>query len=115
MGKQIPVQDPRAISQATFANELQASASGCTVYGVSGFNSKVNSQYIQIHDASATPIDTAVPKYNIKVPADSNFAIDFGLVGMPFRNGVYLCNSSTPQTKTIGLADCQFFMLQTLP
>ena len=115
MGKQIPIQPPRVVSQAALANSVQASASGCLVFGLSGYNSKASAQFIQLHDASTTPADTAVPVFNMTVPSLSNFSVDFGLAGMPFVNGVYVCNSSTAPTKTIGSADCQFFVLETLP
>jgi len=115
MGISIPFQPANNATQAALANQLQASASGCTVWGVAGYNSKASAQFIQLHDSATTPADTAVPAFNLTVPASSNFSIDFGVYGMTFKNGVYICNSSTAPTKTIGAADCQFFVRESLP
>ncbi len=38
----------------------------------------------------------------------SNFALDFGLYGLPFSTGIALCNSSLGLTKAIGAVDCFF-------
>lgn len=100
---------PRNATQAALANSIQASAVPSIVYGLAGYNSKASAQFIQIHDSATAPADTAVPAINITVAATSNFSIDFGFYGMNFVNGVYVCNSSTAATKTIGAADCQFF------
>lgn len=109
MGASITTVAPKSVSQATYAAGLQVSAASAVLYGLAGYNSSVAAQFIQIHDSATTPADTAVPKFNISVPAMSNYSIDFGLRGMNFVNGIYVCNSSTPQTKTIGAADTQFF------
>jgi len=113
MGLNIPNQPPRNAASAALATQLQAATQGCVVWGVAGYNSKATAQFIQLHDIASTPADTAVPVFNITVPATSNFSIDFGMYGMQFVNGVYVCNSSTAPTKTIGSADCQFFVRES--
>lgn len=82
--------------------------------GLSGYNSKVSAQFIQIHDAAALPADAAVPKIVFEVAASSKFAIDYGVNGRTFDIGIVVCNSSTAPTKTIGSADC-WFDVQTMP
>ena len=88
------------------AASLVVKAAPGIVYGLSGINNKASAQYIQIHDASSLPADTAVPKVVVTVPATSNFSIDFGYYGRSFGTGIVICNSSTLATKTIGAADC---------
>lgn len=93
----------------TYAASLQASTTPAKVFYVKGYNSGA-AQFIQLADAIALPANATVPLLNIAVGAASNFTIDFGSVGLDFQNGVSICNSSTAPTKTIGSANCQFFV-----
>lgn len=91
-----------------YAASLVVSAVGATVFGITGHNSKITDQYIQIHDSPSLPADSAIPKVTILVPASSSFAMEFGNLGRLCSSGIVICNSSTAQTKTIGSADCWF-------
>lgn len=79
-----------------------------TLFGFSGFNSKVSAQFIQVFDAQTVPADASVPVFVMTAPTVANFSVDFGFYGRAFHSGIVIVNSSTAATKTIGAADCWF-------
>jgi len=99
---------PLNATTTVYSSSIIAKASAGTLYGLTGYNSRTSSQFIQIHDASSLPADTAVPTVILFVPANTNFFIDYGNIGRPMTNGIIICNSSTGPTKTIGSPDCWF-------
>lgn len=95
----------RANSSSLEASRVLKSTSG-SLRLVFGYNSG-SEQYIQLHDATSLPANGATPAAVIKVPATKSFSIGCD-DGIPFTNGIVICNSSTSNTKTIGSADCYF-------
>lgn len=95
-------------STTAYAKSLVISSSPAKLHRITGYNSGA-AQFIQLHDASSLPADTAVPAVVITAGATSNFTIEFGESGRLFTTGIVVCNSSTAPTKTIGAAaNCWF-------
>jgi hypothetical protein len=108
---------------ASAAEEASAvvSAAPARISKVIVFNDAASAQYIQLFDSTTVPADTAVPDLCFVVAADSMLTIDLprtlerrvagGLDRFPlFETGIAVSNSSTAATKTIGSADCLFYV-----
>jgi hypothetical protein len=77
-----------------------------TLHAIIAYNSGASDCYIQIHDTASTPSEGAVPAIAIPIAAGGYGVFDFGSCGRPIKAGLYVCGSSTDDTKTlIGAAD----------
>lgn len=78
------------------------------LFSIVGYNSKASTQFIQVHNTTTLPSDTAIPIVMFSVPAQSNFSYSADKFGRYFSTGITVCNSSTGPTKTIGASDVWF-------
>lgn len=105
----LPVTDPAKgtlnATVAAYVASFQVKAGPGKLYGMTGYNSKGSAQWVQVFDSLTLPAEGAVPAVTFTVATVANFAIDFGIYGRTFKTGIYVVNSSTGPTKTIGSAD----------
>jgi len=80
-----------------------------TLLSLMASSSLTTGQYIHIFDSATLPPDGTVPTVPaIPMPATWAASLDVSITGMPFLNGITVCNSTTQHTKTIGAANCLF-------
>lgn len=79
-----------------------------TLLSLNGHNSNSSAQYVQIFDSPVLPDEGSIPNFVMVVKSADNFSWDAGFFGKKFTKGIFVCNSSTIGTKTIGSADCWF-------
>jgi hypothetical protein len=97
----------RNLTTAAAAASL-GQAGSYKVYSIIMSNGHASSdQYVQVFDAAALPANTAVPIAFQLVPAGTSVGLSWES-GRVFGLGVFVCNSSTALTKTIGTTDCLF-------
>ena len=97
----------RANSTA-YATNLVVKASPGTLLSLTGYNSG-GAVWIQLHDATALPADTAVPVLTQKVAATASFNLLLPIGGIPFKKGIVAANSgSTVDTLATGSAIIYF-------
>lgn len=96
-------------SAAYEASRLVKTGPG-VLLGLSGYNSKTATQFILVVDygAATIPPTGTIPAIVIAVSAASNFSYDPGRFGRAFSAGLWVVNSSTGPTVTVGSADCWF-------
>lgn len=95
-------------ASTALATNLVVKASAGRLYQLYITNTKTTVQFIQVHNTTSLPADTAVPIYTSYLQPLSTTCVDFGDLGRYFSTGITVCNSSTVATKTIGSADCWF-------
>ncbi len=101
----VRVSDRNEVSKAkttALATNLVVKASAGKLYGFYGYSTV--SQFMQVHNATSLPADTAVPDDVIPITANLPFSIWLEHPE-PFTTGIVICNSTTGPTKTIGAAN----------
>ena len=93
---------------SAYVADFQAVPNPCNLYGFSVYNSGGTQIFLQLFDEATTPANGATPDVFYTVAANSEKLFYFGEKGMPLYNGLYICNSTTDITKTLGAGVCWF-------
>lgn len=96
---------PLNINSGALVNSLRVKSGPGILFGFSVFNNKGSAQFLQVFDSQTLPAEGLAPELTFTMAASSNFATDW-IPGRTFRRGIWIVNSSTAATKTIGSADC---------
>jgi hypothetical protein len=104
----LPEELPRSVATPALAASLVAFTGQGRLMGFTVTNTKGNSQFILVFDASSLPAEGSVPVMAIDIAATIAKGVSFIPGGRWMRVGCVLCNSSTQGTKTIGSSDCLF-------
>ena len=83
-----------------------AKAAPGNLYKFWGVNGNASTRYIQVFNATSAPADGAIPLLApIPVASGASFLLDLAPYARYFSTGIYICNSTTMVTKTLGSAD----------
>jgi hypothetical protein len=96
------------VSSTAYEAGRVISASGATLIGLIGYNSNSSAQFFQVFNSASATSNGSVPIATFTVAGTSNFSLTMPISGVPFSTGIYVCNSSTGATRTVGSADCWF-------
>jgi|TARA_R100001530_G_scaffold32980_2_gene25917 hypothetical protein len=95
-------------SNSTWDNDLLVKPLGGVLLGLYGHN-KGSDQYVMLFDSTTAVSDGTSPSIHpIFISGSDNFFMEVPVRGMRFSNGLYVANSTTNTTLTIGSADCWF-------
>lgn len=90
------------------ASSLIAKSSAGTALSIFGLSTLASVQFIHVFDSAVVPSNGAIPTLIFRVTSNSNFNFPIADTGIPFTNGIVVCNSTTDATLTLGAANCSF-------
>lgn len=93
---------------AVYENARRVKSGAGVLFGFTAYSSNVAAQFIQIHDSQTLPANAAVPVWVANIALASVLAVSFIFPGRYFERGIWLVNSTTGPTLTIGAADTFF-------
>lgn len=105
LAKRDPADALSVVHMAAAAASQVVKASAGTLHGIVGYVASGEDGWIQVHDATSAPADTAVPEVSYFVPAAAaNQPVNIPLAGHACATGITLVWSTTGPTKTLGAA-----------
>jgi hypothetical protein len=104
----LPEMLPYNSTSGALENSHFVSAGECRLFGFTVSSTLGAGQFIQVFDAVDLPANGAIPLLSIDIATVTAKGVYFGMVGRWFYRGIWLCNSTTQGSKTLGAANCLF-------
>ncbi len=105
VAKRDPDDDLSIAANTALADDLVVKASAGTLHSIVGYVASGADGWIQVHDATSQPADTAVPELSVFVPAaTADQPVNIPLPGHVCATGITLAWSTTGPTLTSGSA-----------
>jgi hypothetical protein len=76
-------------------------------YTVTMTNTNAAARYLQVFDFAGVPADGTIPLLSRSIPIGDSLTLQWNN-GHPFSQGLFVCNSTTAASKTLGAADSIF-------
>lgn len=95
----------RVLGNTLATNSLVVASSPTTLYAVTGYSA--STQYIMVFQTNAVPANGATAVFSVPVSAGQYYSLDFSTYGAALDK-VTVCNSTTPNTLTLGATDTTF-------
>ena len=73
------------------------------------YNANAGDMYLQLFDSATLPDNGAVPLQQLRIPKTDTGALDFGIQGLEFANGIVAALSSTASVLTLASANDGLF------
>lgn len=88
-------------------NAFLATAGARELHIFFGYNEGPD-QWLFFYDRGTPASNGSKPRFKMRIAADENFGLSLSGYPWIFQNGIYICNSTTKTTLTLGAANCNF-------
>lgn len=99
---------PLNATSTVVGNQLQVKSGAGMILGFTASSTLASAQFIQLFDSVTLPADGAVPTATFSIATVNHLAVSWIFPGRFFNQGLWICNSTTQNSKTIGAANCLF-------
>jgi hypothetical protein len=99
------------VNSTVFESGKVIKNSAGTLISLQGYTNSSTDQYLLFFDSTTVPANGTTPVWFVPIVANSYFAIEVPLTGIPFTTGISVSNSTTIPTKTAGSNNIWFFAI----
>lgn len=98
---------PTNASSTVLSKALPVGSGGVRLFGFHAYSTKGVGQWIMVFDATTQPANGSVTPLVWAIAANSYVDVLY-VPGRFFDQGIWICNSTTDTSLTLGAADCLF-------